>query len=94
MLELVWGITAARSLVHGGQYAVHDRDKTWTVLTGHKKRTGGGAGGVRLENSVERISPSESKGKLSCTFMYLKKHHAFSMLVHKSVKKSRSLPPL
>lgn len=30
-----------------------------------------GAGGVRLENHVERISPSESKCKLSCS-MYLK----------------------
>lgn len=48
MLELMGGIAAARSLVHGGQYAVHDRDKTWTVLTGHKKRMGGGGSGWRM----------------------------------------------
>lgn len=45
MLELVGGIAVARSLVHGGQYAVHDGDKTWTVLTGHKKGRGEGRGG-------------------------------------------------
>lgn len=62
MLELVGGIAVARSLVHGGQYAVHDGDKTWTVLTGHKKGCGGEEGwGVRLENGVEWISLSKSK---------------------------------
>lgn len=52
MLELVGGIAVARSLVHGGQYAVHDGDKTWTVLTGHKKGRGegqvGGGSGWRI----------------------------------------------
>lgn len=56
-------VAVARSLVHGGQYAVHDRDKTLTVLDGHKK-------GMRID--VERIFLSESKFKLelfktSCT---------------------------
>lgn len=49
--------------VHGGQYAVHDRDKTLTVLGGHKKR---------MRRDVERIFLSEGKFKLelfktSCT---------------------------
>lgn len=74
MLKLVGGIAAARSLVHGGQYAVHDGDKTWTVLPGYKKGRTGGGGGVRLENSVERISPSESKRKL--------KFHVFKNIMH------------
>lgn len=83
MLELVGGIAVARSLVHGGQYAVHDGDKTWTVLTGHKKRTGGGAGGgVRLEISVERISLSESKCKL--------KFRAFKNIMHLASKSTRA----
>lgn len=77
MLESVGGIDVARSLVHGGQYAVHDGDKTWTVLGGHKKRTGvGGVAGVRRENSIERISLSESKCKL--------KFHLFKNITHLS----------
>lgn len=30
------GVAVARSLVHGGQYAVHDGDKTLTALNGNK----------------------------------------------------------
>lgn len=57
------GVAVARSLVHGGQYAVDDRDKTLTVLDDHKKR---------VRRDAERIFLSESKFqfqlfKTSCT---------------------------
>lgn len=78
-------MAAARSLVHGGQYAVHDGDKTWTVLTGHKKGRGegrGARGGVRLENSVERISLSGSKHK--------PKFHLLKNITHGASKSTRA----
>lgn len=98
-------MAAARSLVHGGQYAVHDGDKTWTVLTGHKKGRGegwGAAGGVSGWRIVLKGFPYlEVNANQSSSYLKTSRFEHLSPQEHKnevisssSLIRPRNLPPM